>query len=99
MNLSARQKRIVAAVAVAIFASGLFPPWLATFDVTASHDSTGKHSEMDAGYHLVITPPKPVNDQRAFGIKLDSSRLLLEWVCIMAAGVAAWVLVASPKKD
>src|SRR5258707_14798264 len=99
MSLSATQKWIVIAAAVAIFASGLFPPWLATFDVTASHDSTGRHSENDAGYHLVLTPPPRRDGASQFGIKLDTSRLFLEWVCILSAGVTAWMIAAQPKKD
>lgn len=62
----------------------LFPPWLYTAYVTGTRHSQGFRSEKDAGHHFIFTPPSPENDAPPFGTKIDVSRLVLEWVAVVA---------------
>ncbi len=62
----------------------LFPPWLYTAYVTGTRHSQGFRSEKDAGHHFIFTPPSPKNDAPPFGTKIDVSRLVLEWVAVVA---------------
>jgi hypothetical protein len=72
---------------------GLFPPWLYTYDVTATH------SRSDAGYSFILSPPlKRGRITTADGIQLDTSRLLIEWACILAATGAGWLLTTGKSK-
>lgn len=81
------QKGILICGAVVFVLCGLFPPWLYTYDVT------GTHSRSDAGYYFVLTPPGPKPSYgNSTGIQLDTSRLLIEWACILAATGAGWVI-------
>jgi hypothetical protein len=129
-----KRKGILILAALAIFACGLFPPWLYVFDATGAvvtgqfEDNAaemmtpwrGGHSEWSAGYRLVFKPPRADDEVRfwfeqnkrgpdAFGhlafqhtwpggIRLDLSRLMVEWVCILALSGAAWGLVRLDKE-
>ncbi len=88
---SDRRKTILIFAAGAIFVSSLFPPWLHTFYQTGTRDSYGARSEHNAGYHLILAPPSPEYEGATVaGVKLDTERLLVEWVCILAAAGAVW---------
>jgi hypothetical protein len=78
---------------LAIVISGLFPPWIYTYYRTGTADTSGMRSEKSAGYHFILTPPPPEHDFPAYGVKFDMGRLLVEWVCILAASGAAWGVV------
>jgi hypothetical protein len=87
-------KIILVLAALAIVVSGLFPPWLYTIYATGTREEVGYRSEKSAGYHFLLRPPPPeIDDHPGFGVKLDGERLLIEWVCIVAAGTAAWTIV------
>jgi hypothetical protein len=103
------RRAILTLTALAIVVSGLFPPWIFVFDRTGTSDSRGGHSEWSAGYKFIFRPPNPSDefdfalkesDRFAFGnsgsnggIKLDVARLMVGWVCILAASGAVWGLV------
>ena len=79
--------------AVVFVLCGFFPPWLYTYDVTATH------SHSDAGYSFILSPPlKYGRITTADGIQLDTSRLLIEWVCILVATGAGWLLTTGMSK-
>ena len=40
----------------------------------------------DAGYAFILTPPKNVR------VRLDTSRLMVEWACILAVAGVVWFL-------
>jgi hypothetical protein len=111
------RKAILGLTALAIVLTGLFPPWLYTFDKLANHEEPGWHSERSAGYFWIFKPPEPNFNRRAggandfvepdatglllpgfypyFGVKLDTTRLLVEWACILAVAGAAWGIALS----
>jgi hypothetical protein len=80
------RETIVIAAAVAFIAAGLFPPWLYTVH------AQGAHTLSNAGYSFILKPPPPKEDYAPFGIQLDTSRLLIEWACILVFSGAAWFL-------
>ena len=95
------RKVILVCAAVAMVVSGLFPPWLVTLDSTGTRDDSGGHSEWSYGYALLLAPPSPdpvaeylvqlfPHGRSTWGIRLDIARLMVEWVCILAASGAAW---------
>jgi hypothetical protein len=90
------RKTILFLAMLAIVLSGLFPPWLYTYDRSSSSDRTGGHWEVSAGYASIFKPPNgdttsTIHDYGALaGVKLDVTRLLVEWVCILAVGGTAW---------
>ena len=57
---------------VAIILCCAFPPWIHTFK------AEGIYSEESAGYSLLIDPPSRKKANIRFGVKLDTSRLLLQ---------------------
>lgn len=104
-----RRKTILIWTAVAIVVSGLFPPWLYTFDKGSTSDTAGGHWDVSAGYACIFKPPpsglEPLgaNDEYLHfnalaGAKLDMARLLVEWGCILALSGAAWGLVRLKKE-
>jgi CheY-like chemotaxis protein len=91
------QKFIVLCGAVAFIWCGLFPPWLYTFYQTGTRDEAGMRSQTDAGYYFILTPPPPLDRHPAYGVKLDTSRLLIEWACILAVSGAAWAIFGTQR--
>lgn len=73
---------------------GLFPPWLYTYD------STGTHARSNAGCSFILSPPLNLNrgTSTANGIQLDTTRLLIEWACVLAATGAGWLLTTGKSK-
>jgi len=82
MRLNAIQ-RVIILVGVAVFVlMGLLPPW--TYG-----------GVVPAGYRFIASPPKT---EGFWGVKIDMSRLLIQWaVTIAASGVG--VLVTAKRKD
>lgn len=80
------QKFILLCGAVVFVLIGLFPPWLYTYDVTATH------SRSNAGCSFILSPPLPRGNNNDYGIQIDMSRLLIEWACVLAAIGAAWMI-------
>jgi CheY-like chemotaxis protein len=91
------QKVILLCGAIAFVWCGLFPPWLYTVYQTGTRDEAGVRSESDAGYCFILAPPRPRAEAPAYGVKLDTGRLLIEWVCILAATGAAWAIFRTQK--
>ena len=82
------RKTVLVVGAFLVAVAGLFPPWLYTFS------ASGIHSEKNAGYALILTPPAREGKSEPYGIRLDSSRLVIEWVCIAAAAGAVYFFSA-----
>lgn len=67
MPIPDTRKTILFWTALAIVLSGLFPPWLYTFNKLAASDSEGYHSERSAGYAFIFNPPVPHFDGMGSG--------------------------------
>jgi hypothetical protein len=93
MTLNLKQKRILIASVLIFIAMGLYPPWTYTFS------STLRHSEKPAGYGLIVAPPAPEKNAPAWGVSLDISRLLVQWLVLAAATGFALLLVKGPRVD
>lgn len=78
----------IAIVAIILFMlMGFCPPWIYTFD----HQSV--HREKPAGYALIIDPPAPERNAPVEGVRLDLSRLMVQWL-VLAVGAIGGILVA-----
>lgn len=90
-SLNKVQKKILIAGIIIILVCCLFPPWVRTYKAQSTY------SERSAGYALIISPPRTRNSMR-FGIKLDTSRLLLQ-LFIVSIATGAGVLISKDKQD
>ncbi len=92
-------KVIALCIGGAFIAAGLFPPWTMKLDVA------GKiRSERSVACYAIFSPPKveelmPIHFadmgsglSEFCSVKIDQPRLLIEWACILAGGLMAWVL-------
>jgi hypothetical protein len=109
------RKRVLIWAAVAIVASGLFPPWLYVFDKSGPNDRVCGHWEVSAGFACIFSPPSAdymrasehdalseyyeIYFKAPAGLKLDLSRLLVEWACILAVTGAGWGLAQLNRKQ
>lgn len=84
-----KRRILIGAVTLFVFA-GCYPPWVRTFD------RTGTHRQTPAGYSLIFLPPSPEDNFNA-GVRIDITRLSIEWVLIASAASAA--LLLSPKES
>ena len=89
-SLNKVQKKIFIAGIIIILVCCLFPPWVRTYKAKSTY------SERSAGYALIISPPRTGNIR--FGIKLDTSRLLLQ-LFIVSIATGAGVLISKDKRD
>ncbi len=90
------RKTIIALAAAGFIMMGLYPPWFETLDARGSGDDQA-HARIDRGYSFIFSPPSPPKELWQFAtIKIDGSRLLIQWSCIAVAGAAAWFLCGAP---
>uniref|UniRef100_E6QNX5 Uncharacterized protein n=1 Tax=mine drainage metagenome TaxID=410659 RepID=E6QNX5_9ZZZZ len=92
MTFNPKQLRVLIAASVIFVIMGIFPPWTYTFD------GESIHSEKPAGYGLIISPPKPEqgNGYPAYGIRLDITRLLVQWFVLFVATSGLILLTREP---
>jgi hypothetical protein len=89
---------IVFCAGITIMLCGLFPPWIYTVDLSGTSESRGSHSQKDAGYRFIATPPPPEHEGYAFGTRLDLSRLEVQWFCVLAGAASARTLVGIKRR-
>ena len=88
MKFNSKQKTILIIGIVIILLMGAILPWNYTYK------SSSTYREIPAGYYFIfISPPT----RRAHGIKIDISRLAIQWIITIAATTAGVMLTA--KKD
>jgi len=92
MRLNATQRTIILAGIAVIVLMGVYPPWTYTFK------STMTYSEEPAGYGFIASPPSRRGDNLMHGVKIDTSRLLIQWAVAIAAS-SFGVLVVARRKD
>lgn len=106
MTLNRKQLGIVIASAVVFIAMGLYPPWTYTVDYAESSSigggssrSSEVHSKKPAGYALIVAPPTPEQEGARFGVRLDISRLVVQWIVLAAATGGAVLLAKGPRSE
>jgi hypothetical protein len=87
MTFNSKQMKIFIVSAAIFVVMGAFPPWIYTFD------NRSIHSENPAGYALITEPPDPEEYKVQYGVRLDNSRLIVQWLVLLAATVGAVLLV------
>lgn len=91
MNLNDKQQKIVVVGVVLFVLMGLIPPWTYTLHTQAIQ------REKPAGYALIISPPEPERENAAaFGVRIDISRLIIQWL-VMAAATGLGVFISKAK--
>lgn len=88
--VNSTQKYIVIGGVFLFILMGIVPPWVQTFD------AKGTYSEEPLGYFPIITPPKPTRESRWFGVKIDISRLAIQWFVVF---VSTGVFVSIARDD
>ena len=87
MTLNKRQMLAFRCGVALIVLMGLFPPWVYT------RDARSVHSRKSAGYYFIFTPPAPEYNYSSNGVRLDVSRLLIQWL-VVATSVAGFFLIS-----
>jgi len=91
--LNDKQRKIVIVGVVLFVLMGLFPPWTYTLDAPSVH------REKPAGYALIISPPGPEKHAPAYGVRIDISRLIVQWLVLAAAtGLGVYMTRTQDKK-
>jgi hypothetical protein len=88
-------KRPIITIGIIVFIiMGLFPPWKYTLN------AQGIHIEKPAGYALIIYPPKPEIIAEAYGVRVDISRLVIQWIILaVATGGALFITNKQKQKE
>jgi hypothetical protein len=79
--------RIIIFGIVAFVLSGLFPPWVYTFNPPGA-----RPTENPAGYRLIFDPPPAARKHHLAGARIDYAQLLIQWAAIGAMVVGAVAL-------
>lgn len=90
MILNEKQRKVVILGIVLFILMGLFPPWIYTLNAQSIN------REKPAGYALIISPPEPEKNAVAFGVKIDISRLIVQWL-VLATATGFGVFMASQR--
>jgi hypothetical protein len=91
LKFNPKQKKILIVGIVIVLLIGVVPPWKHTFK------SSSTYSEVPAGYSFITSPPPRRSKSFSHGIKIDISRLVIQWIVTIAATTAGVMLTA--KKD
>jgi hypothetical protein len=89
--LNKSQKKILTIGIIVTLVCCVFPPWVRTYKATSTY------SERSIGYALIISPPRAGSSMRV-GVKLDTSRLLLQ-IFIISIATGAGVLLTKRKDE
>ena len=92
MKLNSTQRTIIMFGIAVIVLMGIYPPWTYTFKYKTTY------SEEPAGYGFIASPPSTRKSSLLHGIKIDMSRLLVQWAVAVVAS-SFGVLVAARRKD
>ena len=93
MTINSKQLKILILSIALFIVIGLYPPWIYTFNAKSIH------SEKPAEYALIIEPPEPedYNNVR-YGVRMDISRLVVQWLILCAATTGAMLLTREKRK-
>jgi hypothetical protein len=93
MTFNSKQIKILIIAAAIFVLMGIFPPWIYTFD------NRSIHSENPAGYALISEPPDPEEYKVQYGVRLDTSRLIVQWLVLLVATAGATLLVSGKRNS
>ena len=82
MKPNGKQRKIVIVGVVLFILMGLIPPWAYTVE------KPSLHSEYPAEYAFIFSPPEPESTSYgddAYGVKIDTSRLFIQFFVLAAA--------------
>lgn len=98
--MRSKVNKLICAITAALFVlAGLCPPWSLELNLQRE-----VHTERSVGWYPIFSQPsvRALKEQSYpdfkeepdvfFKAKIDTTRLLIEWACILAVGAAAWVL-------
>ena len=74
-------------------AIGAYPPWNYTLDYESAH------REKPAGYFWIFSSPKPESTAPAYGIRVDLTRLSVQWLVLVVGVGGSVVLTTLPRRD
>ena len=77
MNIA--QKVVLTFGAILATCMGLSPPWSYTLNAVSVSRSK------PAGYSFILSPPEPENDAPGYGVRLDISRIVFQWIVVSFA--------------
>lgn len=87
-----RHRKVIIFSVLALVLSGLFPPWIYTFNAPGA-----RSTEYPAGYHLIFDPPPSQREKDKWaGVRIDYMRLLIQWAMI---GAIVGGAIALRRKD
>jgi hypothetical protein len=88
-----KKQVVISIIGVAIvFLMGIIPPWKIV------DTSSMTYREMPAGYYFIFAPPEP-DEEELLGVKLDLSRLAVQWVTILFVIAAALFLTQEKEEE
>ena len=86
-KLIADRHRVVVFGLLLLAATGLYPPWVYTLSPKGAATTT-----KPAGYHLLFSPPEPERRGPLAGVRIDLSRLAIQWAVLAACVGIAFAL-------
>jgi hypothetical protein len=87
-------RRRVVLVGILLFAAmGLCPPWVYTFSPTGAATTT-----KPAGYHFIFYGPAPERPRQNFGVRIDLTRLAIQWIILSIIIGGLFAVAASEAK-
>lgn len=90
--LNSNQRKVLIVGLVALLIMGVFPPWMYTFDFRSISN------DIPVGYRIITSPPEPISKMRGNGVKIDISRLIIQWLTV-SASTGLGILLLSNKKE
>ena len=88
MALNKKQRAVLLVGLMIIILMGSFPPW--TY--------FNSYREFSAGYTFIVTPPYAPGEL-GYGVKLDLSRLVVQWIMVLMAMGIGVLLTSGRSKE
>jgi len=91
MEVNSKQKKVIVAGMALIVVMALYPPWTYTFKYQSVY------SENPAGYESIVSPPSSESGRMSEGVKVDLTRLLLQFLAVSLLAGIGFILASEPK--
>lgn len=87
------KKKVIKFSVIVIILMGIFPPWSYVFKGGTAY------TVKPASYGFLLSPPPPEEDFASHGVKLDFSRLLLQWFLVVVTATSLIYLKSEMPDD